>query len=256
MNFPEAEQIYLNLKNQLLSGVISQQEFRSRVNELRVLDATGVWWQIREEDGGWLRWTGTAWVSETLPYPPPAPHPSSPQPAQQPYPQMQQPQSYPSQAPVYAAPAPQPAPVYNQPVQAPPVQYAPQAPMQQQAALATQYSGQRKNEVIAAVASIWPGLGQAYVGELGRGLAIFAFVVVLSSLGALLGYLSWAAFIVWAYGIYDSYTIAKKMNSGAIPFVETNAMKMVGLIIGSLIIGFVIYLIVSYIVVLLLFSGF
>ena len=33
MNFPEAEQIYLNLKNQLLSGVISQQEFRNRVNE-------------------------------------------------------------------------------------------------------------------------------------------------------------------------------------------------------------------------------
>ena len=255
MNFPEAEQIYLNLKNQLLSGVISQQEFRNRVNELRVLDVNGVWWQIREEDGGWLRWTGTAWVSDTLPYPPPAQHPSMPQPAQPAYPQMQQPQSYPPQAPGYGAPAPQPAPSYNQPVQPPPAQYAPQPPMQQQAP-PMQYSGQRKNEVIAAVASIWPGLGQAYVGELGRGLAIFAFVSVLSSLGALLGYLSWAAFIVWAYGIYDSYSIAKKMNSGAIPFVETNTMKMVGLIIGSLIIGFVVYIIVSYIVALLLFSTF
>ena len=119
-----------------------------------------------------------------------------------------------------------------------------------------QYAGQKKNEVIAAVASIWPGLGQAYVGELGRGLAIFAFVVVLSSLGALLGYLSWASFIVWAYGIYDSYSIAKKMNSGAIPFVETNTMKIVTFIIGSVVIGFVVYYVVAYIVALLLFSGF
>ncbi len=44
------------------SGRVGEPEFREAVARLRLTDSTGVWWQVRAEDGAWLRWDGNAWV--------------------------------------------------------------------------------------------------------------------------------------------------------------------------------------------------
>ena len=46
--------------------------------------------------------------------------------------------------------------------------------------------------------------------------------------------------IVWIYGIYDAYTISTNMNTGKIPFAETNIQHIIIFIIGSIILGFII----------------
>jgi hypothetical protein len=62
MNFDEAEGRFAILKNQRDSGQMSPAEFSVSVNDIRVEDIGGVWWQISEQDGKWLRWNGSAWV--------------------------------------------------------------------------------------------------------------------------------------------------------------------------------------------------
>jgi len=66
MNFTEAESRYRTLKILRDSGQILSAEFTSRVHELRLQDIGGVWWQIREQDGRWLRWNGLAWEPTKL----------------------------------------------------------------------------------------------------------------------------------------------------------------------------------------------
>jgi len=63
-----------------------------------------------------------------------------------------------------------------------------------------------KNETLAAILSfLIPGLGQVYVGKIGRGITLF----ILSFIGLFLviGYI-----IVWAYSVYDAYRLAKYYN--------------------------------------------
>lgn len=62
MNFDEAERKFAGLKDQRDSGQISPAEFSSHVDEIRLQDIGGVWWQISEKNGQWLRWNGSAWV--------------------------------------------------------------------------------------------------------------------------------------------------------------------------------------------------
>jgi hypothetical protein len=61
MDFHDAELKYTELKKQLDTSQIAAADFTAHVHELRVLDHNGVWWQIREQDGGWLRWNGSLW---------------------------------------------------------------------------------------------------------------------------------------------------------------------------------------------------
>ena len=86
----EAEIAYRLLRNLFDTHTITPDEFTQRVNELRLQDATGVWWQINQADGSWLHWNGNAWVAEI-------PSPAAAQPAAQPattvYPAHQQPVS-------------------------------------------------------------------------------------------------------------------------------------------------------------------
>jgi hypothetical protein len=58
---------YLFLRAHFDRGGISGEAFTEEVNRLRLQDQSGVWWQIRETDGGWLKWDGAAWV-EGKPY--------------------------------------------------------------------------------------------------------------------------------------------------------------------------------------------
>lgn len=62
MSFEGAEQEFNILKNQLASGKITHPEYLNRVNNLRLQDPAGTWWQIREQDGRWLKWNGTEWI--------------------------------------------------------------------------------------------------------------------------------------------------------------------------------------------------
>ena len=238
MNIQEAEQAFAYLRSQLSGGLISPQDFRNRVNELRFSDANGVWWQIREQDGGWLRWTGAAWVPDT-------PVRSSPQV----YPPPQSPPV--ASSPSYSSTTQAPSGYYN--TSPAPVAYPSQAPAQQQTPYPVQAPALQKNVAIAAVASIWPGLGQTYNGQLGKGIAVFVFVMVLFSLAIFVGIFTYTGFIVWAYGIYDSYSTAKKMNSGTLQFLDTSAAKMIGFIVISIIISFVyVNFILNVIIALLL----
>jgi hypothetical protein len=61
MDFHDAELKYAELKKQFDTGQIGAADFTSGVHELRLQDSKGVWWQIREQDGGWLRWNGSLW---------------------------------------------------------------------------------------------------------------------------------------------------------------------------------------------------
>ncbi len=93
------------------------------------------------------------------------------------------------------------------------------------------HSESLKNPTIAAILSIIPGLGQAYNGQILRGLLFF----FATGIGLLL--LVFPGIIVWIFGIYDSYRTAKKMNYGDIPFKNTSVKLIVGYILLLLIIS-------------------
>ena len=77
------------------------------------------------------------------------------------------------------------------------------------------YQEPLKNEGIAALASvILAGAGQIYVGKVKRGILLLVGwgILVLVS-GMLFFFLSWIPITaVWAWNIYDAYTLAKKYN--------------------------------------------
>jgi len=77
---------------------------------------------------------------------------------------------------------------------------------------------QLKSSGLAAVLSIIPGLGQIYNGQIGKGLFFL--------IGTIIGFFIFffPGFLIWGYGIYDSYKTAVKMNHGDIPF-----NKMIGM---------------------------
>ena len=135
--------------------------------------------------------------------PPPPPPPSSPPLSQPPIQPPTQPDSYsrpmsnalpqvPPQIPPPSPAAPAPPPV--QPMQQP----YPTIPQ-------GQIILKEKDAGIAAVLSlIIPGLGQMYIGKIGRGVLILLFTALLSMI--LVG------FIIWIWNIFDAYNLAKKYN--------------------------------------------
>lgn len=68
-----------------------------------------------------------------------------------------------------------------------------------------------KNEGLAAILSFfWPGLGQIYDGQIGRGIGILVGGIVLIVVAWIL---LWIPYIIyWAWNIYDAYNLAKKYN--------------------------------------------
>ena len=80
----------------------------------------------------------------------------------------------------------------------------------------TDVTGQKvtimKNPGIAAVASFFfSGLGQIYNGEIKKGfLLIFIQVINVILFFVLIGFITYP--ITWAYGIYDAYKSAEKLN--------------------------------------------
>ena len=82
--------------------------------------------------------------------------------------------------------------------------------------------GSEKSPGIAALCSfIFPGLGQVYNGDVGRGFLILLGTIVGSLFFVIPG------LAVFIYGIYDAHATAKRMNAGEIPYREANALHMV-----------------------------
>lgn len=67
MDFKEATDSYRSLKKQLSARQITPEEFAEKVNAFRVQHSDGSWWQIRQADGAWLKWDGTAWLESPPP---------------------------------------------------------------------------------------------------------------------------------------------------------------------------------------------
>jgi len=92
-----------------------------------------------------------------------------------------------------------------------------------------------KSPLIAVLCSFFiPGLGQFYNGDLGKGIAFF--------LGIYIGLLFFVipGVIVWIFGMYDAYNTSKKMNSGEIPYKESNTVAMIIVIVLAVLLVFVI----------------
>jgi len=88
---------------------------------------------------------------------------------------------------------------------------------------------EEKSTFVAALCSlILPGLGQVYNGKLERGFLIF--------IGTVIGFFLFIipGLLVWAFGIYDAYTIALKMNKKEIPFLPTNTGHVILFILLAL----------------------
>jgi TM2 domain-containing membrane protein YozV len=89
---------------------------------------------------------------------------------------------------------------------------------------------EEKSTAIAAICSlVIPGLGQVYDGKLERGFLIFfgtvigLFVFIIPGL------------CVWAFGIYDAYTIACQMNNKEIPFLPTKTAHLILFVILAIV---------------------
>lgn len=69
MNFEQAMAEYARLRQGYDSRQISGEEFGRRVQALQVQDASGTYWAIDGNSGGWLRYDGSNWVPGTPPIP-------------------------------------------------------------------------------------------------------------------------------------------------------------------------------------------
>lgn len=67
MQFHEAEQKRTELTRQFHQGSITRDQYIAAVNQLRVTDAAGAWWQPDPDGSGWLRWDGNKWISAVPP---------------------------------------------------------------------------------------------------------------------------------------------------------------------------------------------
>lgn len=81
MTFQEAEKTYKDLRSQHASGKLSDADFEAQVNQLKVQDAQGRWWQLGVRTGEWYVNDGQKWVKAKPPSatPPPAMPTSSPE---------------------------------------------------------------------------------------------------------------------------------------------------------------------------------
>ena len=87
-----------------------------------------------------------------------------------------------------------------------------------------------KNPIVAAILSFFfPGSGQAYNGQTGKGIGVFICFII--------GYMIFIipGLIVFIYGVYDAYSSAQKMNKGEIPYIASSNGAVIGFIVVEII---------------------
>jgi TM2 domain-containing membrane protein YozV len=77
-------------------------------------------------------------------------------------------------------------------------------------------AGDQKNPGIAAAASfVFTGLGQVYNGQIMKGvLFIIVQAINIALMFAVIGFITFP--LVWIYGVYDAYNVAKNINAGQV----------------------------------------
>jgi TM2 domain-containing membrane protein YozV len=81
--------------------------------------------------------------------------------------------------------------------------------------------GEKKNPVFAAGLSLlFPGLGQVYNGETGKGILVLFLVLA----GLLVMLIPGVA--VWIFGMYDAWATARRMNEGTVPLREVRLLTI------------------------------
>lgn len=66
--FQDIEARYFTLHRQFEKKHITAQQLSAAAQQLRVQDDQGIWWQMRPEDGAWLRWNGISWDAVLPPH--------------------------------------------------------------------------------------------------------------------------------------------------------------------------------------------
>src|SRR5215212_6239178 len=67
MDFREADRRYTDLKQQYDNGDLSDDEYRTQLEQIAVQDAEGRWWVKHRETGAWYYQDGDTWVQGTPP---------------------------------------------------------------------------------------------------------------------------------------------------------------------------------------------
>ena len=71
----------------------------------------------------------------------------------------------------------------------------------------------KKSEALALILSLLiSGLGQMYVGKIGRGLGLLAAEIITAILGAFLLFPLIITLVIWIYAMYDAFKLAKEYN--------------------------------------------
>ena len=78
----------------------------------------------------------------------------------------------------------------------------------------TPVRGEKNPAFAAGLSLLFPGLGQVYNGETGKGVLVLFGVLA----GLLVMLIPGVA--VWLFGIYDAWATARRMNAGTVPFRE------------------------------------
>jgi TM2 domain-containing membrane protein YozV len=101
-------------------------------------------------------------------------------------------------------------------------------------------AGKQKSPLLAAIGSfLIPGLGQVYNGQ---GYLKGLLYLIGMFIGSLLLVIPGLA--VWVYGIYNAYTVAKKVNMGQMSAKDTSLLGIIGYVVLYFVIVIVITLIV------------
>ncbi|WP_455645657.1 hypothetical protein [Methanosphaera sp.] len=69
-----------------------------------------------------------------------------------------------------------------------------------------------KNPIVAAILSLFSGIGNIYLGLYKRFIVAFVIAAILSALTLISGIFLYIGLIVDIYYAYDSYIVAKAMN--------------------------------------------
>jgi hypothetical protein len=67
MNFAEVERVVAKLRQDLATGRLTEDQFKTRLREMMVQDKRGDWWMVGYETGQWYRHDGTDWVPDQPP---------------------------------------------------------------------------------------------------------------------------------------------------------------------------------------------